>query len=189
MSASLCTCPDCHATLRLAENRVASKPIRCPKCKTVFTAVPEVEEIPETESGRGPRRRTDYAYEKTERRPRRRTRPVAKDSKSQTLAIVVGSVLVGVLLLAGGAWFVWSILYRKPEAVASAPAPGGAKPGAANPGVRAGAANPPALPNVPRGTQVGNLAVEIEGEDIDGKRFRLSDYQGKVVLLDFWGNW
>jgi hypothetical protein len=32
-------------------------------------------------------------------------------------------------------------------------------------------------------------APEIEGEDIDGKKFKLSDYKGKVVLLDFWGNW
>jgi hypothetical protein len=39
------------------------------------------------------------------------------------------------------------------------------------------------------GTEVGQLAKEIEGEDIDGKRFKLSDYRGKVVLLDFWGNW
>ncbi|MGH8245475.1 MAG: peroxiredoxin family protein, partial [Gammaproteobacteria bacterium] len=33
---------------------------------------------------------------------------------------------------------------------------------------------------------VGKLAPEIEGEDQDGKRFKLSDYRGKVVLLDFW---
>jgi len=33
---------------------------------------------------------------------------------------------------------------------------------------------------------VGKVAPEIEGEDQDGKRFRLSDYRGKVVLLDFW---
>src|SRR5262249_29835727 len=39
------------------------------------------------------------------------------------------------------------------------------------------------------GLQVGNLAPEIEGEDIDGKNFKLSDYRGKVVLLDFWGHW
>jgi hypothetical protein len=36
---------------------------------------------------------------------------------------------------------------------------------------------------------VGKVAPEIEGEDIDGKRFKLSDYHGKVVVLDFWGNW
>ena len=33
------------------------------------------------------------------------------------------------------------------------------------------------------------LAPEIQGEDIDGKRFKLSDYRGKVVVLDFWGHW
>jgi hypothetical protein len=32
-------------------------------------------------------------------------------------------------------------------------------------------------------------APEIEEEDIDGKKFKLSDHKGKVVLLDFWGNW
>lgn len=33
---------------------------------------------------------------------------------------------------------------------------------------------------------VGKEAPDIEGEDHDGKRFKLSDYRGKVVLLDFW---
>lgn len=36
---------------------------------------------------------------------------------------------------------------------------------------------------------VGKVAPEIEGEDIDGKRFKVSDYRGKVVVLDFWGHW
>jgi hypothetical protein len=36
---------------------------------------------------------------------------------------------------------------------------------------------------------IGKVAPEIEGEDLDGKRFKLSDYRGKVVVLDFWGNW
>jgi hypothetical protein len=35
----------------------------------------------------------------------------------------------------------------------------------------------------------GKPAPEIEGEDLEGKKFKLSDYRGKVVLLDFWGNW
>jgi hypothetical protein len=33
---------------------------------------------------------------------------------------------------------------------------------------------------------VGNVAPEIEGEDQDGRKFKLSDYRGKVVLLYFW---
>jgi hypothetical protein len=33
---------------------------------------------------------------------------------------------------------------------------------------------------------VGKTAPDIEGEDQDGKKFKLSDYKGKVVLLDFW---
>src|SRR5262249_15839980 len=37
-----------------------------------------------------------------------------------------------------------------------------------------------------RNLSVGKEAPEIEGEDQDGKRFKLSDYRGKVVLLDFW---
>src|SRR5881397_2162529 len=39
---------------------------------------------------------------------------------------------------------------------------------------------------VPR---VGQPAPEIEGEDIDGNRMKLSDFRGKVVVLDFWGFW
>ena len=36
---------------------------------------------------------------------------------------------------------------------------------------------------------VGKVALDIEAEDIDGKKFKLSDYRGKVVMLDFWGDW
>jgi hypothetical protein len=36
---------------------------------------------------------------------------------------------------------------------------------------------------------VGKVAPDIVGEDIDGVVFRLSDYRGKVVMLDFWGFW
>jgi hypothetical protein len=37
--------------------------------------------------------------------------------------------------------------------------------------------------------QVGCKAPEIDGVDTDGVPFKLSDYRGKVVLLDFWGFW
>jgi hypothetical protein len=37
-----------------------------------------------------------------------------------------------------------------------------------------------------RNLVIGKTAPDIEGEDQDGRRFQLSDYRGKVVLLDFW---
>jgi peroxiredoxin len=36
---------------------------------------------------------------------------------------------------------------------------------------------------------IGAIAPDIEGEDVDGVKFKLSDYSGKVVMLDFWGDW
>ncbi len=40
-----------------------------------------------------------------------------------------------------------------------------------------------------RNLAVGKKAPEIEGEDVEGAKFKLSDYRGKVILLDFWGHW
>jgi cytochrome oxidase Cu insertion factor (SCO1/SenC/PrrC family) len=40
--------------------------------------------------------------------------------------------------------------------------------------------------DVPEGVSEGKRAPEITGEDADGANFKLSDYRGKVVLLDFW---
>jgi hypothetical protein len=40
-----------------------------------------------------------------------------------------------------------------------------------------------------RRLSVGKVAPEIEGADQDGVRFKLSDYRGKVVLLDFWSEY
>ena len=36
---------------------------------------------------------------------------------------------------------------------------------------------------------IGKVAPDIEGSDLDGEDFKLSDYRGKVVVLDFWGDW
>ncbi len=40
-----------------------------------------------------------------------------------------------------------------------------------------------------RNLAVGKPAPEIEGLDVDGQPFRLSDYKGKVIVLTFSGNW
>ena len=36
---------------------------------------------------------------------------------------------------------------------------------------------------------IGKQAPEIEAGDTDGETFKLSDYRGKVVMIDFWGHW
>jgi hypothetical protein len=36
---------------------------------------------------------------------------------------------------------------------------------------------------------IGKVAPDIVGEDIQGQPMKLSDFRGKVVLLDFWGDW
>ncbi len=46
-------------------------------------------------------------------------------------------------------------------------------------------ADGPALTN----TSVGAVAPEIQGNDLEGDPFKLSDLRGKVVLLVFWGDW
>lgn len=41
------------------------------------------------------------------------------------------------------------------------------------------------LPNL----KLGGIAPEIDGNDLEGKRLKLSDYRGKVVMVVFWGSW
>ena len=36
---------------------------------------------------------------------------------------------------------------------------------------------------------IGKTVPEIEGKDLQDKEFKISDYRGKVVLIDFWGFW
>jgi peroxiredoxin len=40
-----------------------------------------------------------------------------------------------------------------------------------------------------RHLRMGQPAPEIEADDLDGTKFKLSDYRGKVVLLVFWASW
>ena len=43
-------------------------------------------------------------------------------------------------------------------------------------------------PPVQGGPAVNELAPEIVGRDLDGVKFSLSDYRGKVVFLDFYSD-
>lgn len=37
--------------------------------------------------------------------------------------------------------------------------------------------------------EIGCVAPDIEASDLDNVVFKLSDYRGRVVVLDFWGDW
>ena len=67
------------------------------------------------------------------------------------------------------------------ETFAFNPPPGAQK---IDPGALGGGAPPPDA-----GPKVGQEAPEIQGADLDGAPFKLSDYRGKVVMLTFWGDW
>lgn len=43
--------------------------------------------------------------------------------------------------------------------------------------------------NIETGVQVGNMAPNFELELLNGESVKLSDYQGKKVILNFWASW
>src|SRR5262249_14222798 len=187
-------CPECSATLRMSDEVLDGKKVRCPKCETVFR--PSEDDLDESDSAlprrraersHGPRRRSDPPD-----RPGR-SRPKRKQQKSNT-PLVVGAAVIGILVL-GGVVALAAVDWpeKKPDqpAVAAAnndgnprqPAPMPLMPGRAPAGPNAGAKAGGT------GIEIGQTAMEINGEDIDGQPFKLSDYRGKVVVLDFWGHW
>lgn len=163
-----------------------------------------------------PNRRRDDDDDDDYDRPRPRKK--ARKQQSSNLPLIIGAVVVGGVLAAGGlAVAVVMFSDRDPEVV-QAPPPiepqpqfkGPPKLQPANPGPTAGVPRPdatspspkasprttspksspaPAKPSGKVGIEIGDTALEIDGEDIDGKKFKLSDYRGKVVVLDFWGDW
>ena len=65
---------------------------------------------------------------------------------------------------------------------------GNASPNRPGPGASdtPGAGNAPVFPS---GAGVGDTIMPITGKDLDGVEFSLSDYEGKVIMIDFWGDW
>lgn len=47
----------------------------------------------------------------------------------------------------------------------------------------------PGRPGLEVGPRVGRLAPDFEISDFDGNRYRLSDFRGKVVYVNFWATW
>ena len=41
----------------------------------------------------------------------------------------------------------------------------------------------------PRGAQLAQPAPEMQGTTLDGRALRLSEFRGRVVLLNFWATW
>jgi len=156
------------------------------------------------------RRDEDYEdddFDDRDEAPRRRRKAPAK---SANLARVLGLVAVLALLAAGVAFAIDSILHRsgptKDQSHAQAPEqnegkgppplPQGMRP-VLGPGQtltapprRPGPRQPPRqAPPSPPELEIGKVAPDVEGQDQDGKKFKLSDYKGKVVLLDFWSQY
>jgi hypothetical protein len=151
------------------------------------------------------RRDEDYEDDFDDRddapRPRRKA-----PARSANLAVILGLVAVLALVAASVAFAVHRIiLYRsgptQDPSLAQGPEPNQGKgpapsgkglvlaPGLAMPARRqAGRPSRPSPPSPPE-LEIGKVAPDIEGEDIDGVKFKLSDYRGKVVVLDFWGHW
>ena len=40
-----------------------------------------------------------------------------------------------------------------------------------------------------KGVDAGRVLIDAAGQDSNGKSMKLSDYKGKVILLDVWASW
>ncbi|MFL5342690.1 MAG: hypothetical protein ACJ8F7_21365 [Gemmataceae bacterium] len=171
------TCPACRSALRIEQPVPAGTRIECPKCNTMFLPSPEELTAPVVLA----------AADDEPPAGRRSKKSANSGSPAATAVTVVALLLLIVGGVGAGAAFWWES--HKKEQLAKATHAGLApelRPGN-RPTIPPGTAPP--RPAEPAEVQVGHAAMEIEAEDIDGKKFKLSDYRGKVVLLDFWGNW
>jgi len=185
MAATRLTCPACNTALKLAQEVSAGQPVKCPDCGETFR--PTAEDIRESAAVAAPRRSArDDDYDDS--RPRRRSRGRSPSSGG---SVVVVLAVLGLVLLVGGGITAAIILLtdKKPEKVAVTTGPFIGPPVMSQPSAPTTPATPPKSGGSAGGLEIGNPAMEISGEDIDGKAFKLSDYRGKVVVLDFWGNW
>jgi len=119
-------------------------------------------------------------------RKKKRRREEGGIEIGKLLAVAAAVVLIGGAS-AAAVWF-FALKDRPNQTAQGAPAP---PPDTVLPPPPGGGRVLPDLPGNDRvvGTEVGNLAPEISGEMLSGMAYNLSDFRGKVVLLDFWGDW
>jgi predicted Zn finger-like uncharacterized protein len=173
MPSSRCICPACDAVFRLSDDVPAGMKVTCPECDKVFRA----------SEGE------DAAFDaEGERRPRRRKRPAPSGIKPLIVLLILVPVLLGIVgLVAGVGYLAWQFAPVHQE-VTTVTSPQANSNVTSNP--RPPVGNPPPQQFPPADPfEVGAVAPEIVGEDLDGNHFKLSDYRGKVVVLDFWGHW
>jgi peroxiredoxin len=190
----------------------AGKRLQCPDCGAAFAP-------PRTSDRTSGLKAAENGAESRGAGSRRRPRPDDEDddhalprhrTKGGSIALLVGVLLIALVVLGIGVvvvmGFLVSVRNESVDAATPMPPPAaapvvvvGGGPGMApagpmvpmppgGPGMGAGmmggmAAAPQPMP------KPGDLAPEIQGADLDGKPMKLSECKGKVVYLDFWGEW
>jgi len=125
--------------------------------------------------------------------PPRRSRSEGGSPARKTPAVLIVVPAIAAALLVYGGTLAGVIIKERPkkeaaQAIDASTGPPGVAPGSKLSPIAAGV-GAQAKGNQTAGPAIGKPAPEISGEDLDGQQFKLSDYRGKVVLLDFWGNW
>ncbi len=119
----------------------------------------------------------------------RRKRRAKKKKAARRQRLVLFASLAALLFLPLIGWGGYALTHRPPATTETQVAAAAVKPQAQPPAPSV----PPTIQPPPAtdgpGPQVNEAAPEIEGEDLNGDCFLLSDYRGKVVLLDFFGFW
>jgi predicted Zn finger-like uncharacterized protein len=207
MSKQRILCPECQAPLNIDASLPAGKKIKCPKCQAIFPLGERVSEAVSAEpmavavaADADDEDDRDVEDDRSARRDGGR-REKQSMGAGMTITMIAASLLIAGGLAVGTYYLVKALVPGDAgsgdQAAAEPAAPEKWQPtGLLAKGMPPQLTPPkdkqainPNKPNATAGPKIGDVAPEIVAEDLDGQTFKLSDYRGKVVLLDFWGNW